>query len=401
MRYLRICSLIMICISLFILSGCNNKLQNSQLDTTTDIPSFKTQNEPEENDHHSVESNISMQLSSGAIVEANVEINPDIDLDSLTTYNAEIIKLDYDLIKQLLFSSKEIIDEGSSEMADARTDSLYHYCIASDGFSLGYTGAGFSFNNNENYPLMQRILNSDDVDLEQYIGLEDLNFATKQNAQQEIKSIIDQLGIEVASAPICYTLSFASLQSICDQINYNRQIAVGDDLFLYTPLTCVETDACYIFVYQITADGLPISTQPNGVFGDGSWTSGTSLTCFYSAQGIIGMEIPYTFKVTDQGSETKGLYPNQALERLDNKLNSMILSGNYQVHKIVFDYAPMPINGSRNKFQLIPSWRLSLSHTYQYQDMKDPDAIYSSVEEFDVIFNAITGEEIINNLGSA
>ena len=29
-------------------------------------------------------------------------------------------------------------------MADARTDSLYHYCIASDGFSLGYTGAGFS-----------------------------------------------------------------------------------------------------------------------------------------------------------------------------------------------------------------------------------------------------------------
>ena len=29
-------------------------------------------------------------------------------------------------------------------MADARTESPYSSCIASDGFSLGYTGAGFS-----------------------------------------------------------------------------------------------------------------------------------------------------------------------------------------------------------------------------------------------------------------
>lgn len=392
-------SLIM-CILIVLLSACCNKLRNSPQDSDADTPTQEVQHAEIEHDLNLSESHVSKVLSSGAVVDANIEMAQHINLDKLATYSAEIVKLDYDLLKQLLLSDREILEEGSSEMADARTDALYHYCITRDGFSLSYTGEGFSYSSG-NYALMQRILNSGDIDLDQFRNLEDLSFATQKDAQIDIQNILDQLGLEVNDTPVCYTLSFESLQSICNQLNAIRKNAAGGDLSLYTPLTCDDTDACYIFIYQVTAEELPISTQPNGIFGDGSWTSGTSLLCVYSQQGIVEMELPYSFKIAGQESQVvKGINVDQALERLDNKLNSMILSGDYLVNNLVFEYVPMPINGSRNLFNLIPAWRISIIHTYQYQDEKNAGEVLSAKEEFDVVFNASTGEEIISNSGS-
>lgn len=387
-----------ICILFITLSACNDKVQTLPQDTNMD-KSLQHEVQNTENEQIS-EAYISKVLTSGTVVEASVEIDSHVNLNELITYSAEIVKLDYDLLKQLLLADKEIVEEGSQEMADARTDELYHYCIASDGSSLSYTGEGFSFTNN-NYALIQRIINAGDVDLTQFRDLEDLSFISQEDAEKNVKTTLDQLGLEVNDPPVCYTLNFASLQSICNQLNTLRKEAAGENLSLYTPLICNETDACYIFIYQINSEGLPISTQANGVFGDGSWTSGTSLLCVYSEQGIIAMELPYSFKITGQISQaTKGLNVEHVLERLDNKLNSIILNGDYQVNKITFEYVPMPINGSRHLFELIPAWRLSIIHTYQYLDSKSQGELYSAQQEFDVVFNACTGEEIISSSGS-
>lgn len=389
-----------ICILVILLSACSNELQNLPQGNDADIPTQETQYEKTDHNTTLSESHISTTLSSGAVVDAHIEIAPHINIDKLTTYSAEIVKLDYDLLKRLLLADKEILEEGSSEMADARTDALYHYCVTSEGSSLSYTGEGFSYSS-ENYALIQRILNSGDINLAQFSNLENLDFMPQKDALADIQSILDQLGITVNDTPTCYTLNSESLQLICDQINAIRKEATDGDFSLYTPLTCDETDACYIFIFQVTAEDLPISTRPNGIFGDGSWTSGTSLLCVYSQEGIIEMELPYFFKITGHESQVvKGLNADQVLEKLNNKLNSMILSGDYLVDNLAFEYVPMPINGSRSLFNLIPAWRLSITHTYQYQDEKNPGEMLSAKEEFDVVFNASTGEEIISNSGS-
>jgi hypothetical protein len=344
--------------------------------------------------------NISAILSSGVEVTANIKISNNVNTTQLAVYNAEIVKQDYELLKRLLLANKEIVDEASSEMAEARTDALFHYCMTSDGASLSYSGDGFTYSTDQ-HSLMQNILYSKEIDVTQFSDDKDLTFSTRDDAQRNIENILNQLNIEVDGAPTCYTLSFDRLQSICKDLNTFRKNAVGADSPLYTPLSCSEADACYIFVYQLATEGLPISTHSNGVFGDGSWTPGTSLYCFYSERGIVGMELSYTMRVTGQASPAvNGLSINQVLEKIDEKFNSMILSGDYQVNELEFEYVPIPIDGSRSVFRLIPAWRASILHSYQYQDEKSNGEPYSITTESDVVFHAITGEELISNLGS-
>lgn len=391
----------LVCILFVNLSACNeSKTQNLPQDVV-----IQTQHNSQKVDevHESTpgDLNISTTLSSGVEVISGVNISNNVNIEQIAVYDAEIVKLDYELLKQLFLNNKEIIEEASKEMAEARTDALYHYCITDDGSSLTYTGEGFTYEDGL-YALMQNILFKNIIDLDQFVDNGDLSFLTREEAQQEIEKVLNQLKLEVEETPICYTLAFDDLQLICDKLNSDRKTAVGEGSPLYTPLSCDEADARYIFIYQISTKGLPISTHSNGVFGDGSWTSGTSLYCFYSAEGVVGMELPYSLKLTGQApTTTNGLSITQLLEKIDDKFNSMILSGSYLANKIEFEYVPMPVSGSRNLFKLIPGWRVSILHTYQYQDPKSAGETFSAEEQFDVVFNAITGEELVNSSGSA
>lgn len=390
---------LVICTLMVTLSACNkNEPRNSDILQNSPSATQQTQvGTAETYESDPKETNISTILSSGVEVKADVEISDRVNIEQLVTYDAQIVKLNYELLKQLLLANKEIVEEGSSELAEARTDSLFHYCITSDEFSLTYRGEGFSYGNSQ-YPLIQNILNSREIDIEQFRDSGDLGFLTREEAKQNIENTLKQLNLEVEETPTCYTLSFASLQTICEKLNATRRELMGENSPVHT-FVCSDTDACYIFIYQITTEGLPISTHSNGVFGDGSWTSGTSLYCIYSEAGIVGMWLPYSLHVTGQTSQTAhGLSARQVLERLDDKFNSMILDGDYQVNKIEFEYAPMPINGSRSLFQLIPAWRISVFHTFQFADEKNVGIIHSAEEQFDVVFHAITGEELISSL---
>lgn len=388
------------CALFIVLSACSkSEPQGLDLPQNTASHSQQIQKAEEIYEPAQVETSVSTTLSSGVEVTANVEISDCVDIKQLAIYNAEIVKQDYELLKHLLLTNKEIVEETSAEIAEARTDSLFHGCVTNDGSSLAYTGEGFTYESGQ-HSLMQSILSSKEVDVNQFSDSEDLNFSTRENAKQDIENILKQLNLEVDKTPVCYTLSFESLQFICEKLNAVRKETFGEDSPLYTPFTCSAADACYIFIYQITAEGLPISTHPNGVFGDGSWTPGTYLHCFYSEKGLVGMKLPYNLRVTGQVSQAaQGLSASQILEKLDKKFSSMILSGDYQVNKIEFEYVSMPIKGSRNLFQLIPVWRTSVLHTCQYQDQKSNGEPYSVEEQFDIVFHAITGDELISSSG--
>ena len=155
-------------------------------------------------------------------------------------------------------------------------------------------------------------------------------------------------------------------------------------------------DECYIFIYQLTPLGLPISTHTNGMFGDGSWTSGTYFQCTYSADGLISVQVPYQFTdIVEKTKDNLGMSIEQALDCLDHKYNSMILEGNYLVDNIEFEYVPMPNFGSENSYTLQPAWRFSIIHSFNVADKLDPYKQVTVNQRTTTVFDAITGKELV------
>jgi len=162
-----------------------------------------------------------------------------------------------------------------------------------------------------------------------------------------------------------------------------------------------KEDECYIFIYQILDEGMPISIYSNGVFGDGSFTSGTDVRVIYSAEGIVSFRMNYQFENTEIISQNqKGITADQALDLLDKKYNTIILEGEYLVNDIVFEYVPMPDDGSSSNYILVPAWRFLVIHTTEQMGKENAaETVLTEMRNY-VVFNAITGEEIIIDYGS-
>lgn len=152
-------------------------------------------------------------------------------------------------------------------------------------------------------------------------------------------------------------------------------------------------------VLLVAVNGLSLSPYLNGVYGDGSLTSGTELVVCYDKNGIAGFD--FTFvpdDITASNGET-ALSLEEILAREEEKYNSLILEGEYFIYEIRQEYIAQPISSQKNRFTFLPVWRFSVTHTYEV-DKGDGTGSALQVEEtsFD-IYDAITGEEIPYDIG--
>ena len=123
---------------------------------------------------------------------------------------------------------------------------------------------------------------------------QDLGFKNIKESQIEIEEIINELGIDVIQDPLCYSIDYATLASGCE--SFNAMVSGFRDSIReenpeqsfsmegFESIYVDKEDECYIFIYQILNEGMPISIYSNGVFGDGSFTSGTDVRVIYSAE---------------------------------------------------------------------------------------------------------------------
>ena len=362
-----------------------------------------TENNLNLNGNHatSYDQHISTTMSSGVEVNAEVTLPETVSLDALSVHNVRIVTQNFEKAKKILLGSKEIVEEETSETKESLVNEPYRYCRTSDDFTLFSSGENIYFKG-KHYDKVSAILDLSEAGNSSIFRTDNnLDFASIKEAQKETTEILKQLNISVLSNPICYTLDYTNL--INESEIYNQALEkIPDGQLKAEPISIEKDDECYVFLYQLSANGLPISMHTNGVFGDGSWTSGTSVLCTYSADGLVSLKMDYQLEdLSENLTVSKGLDVGQALERLDQKYNSMLLEGKYLVDSIEFEYVPMPNQGKSNSYTLIPAWRFSILHTFEEAEKGNSANTITAQQRTNSVFHAITGTELRIDFGNA
>ena len=389
-----------------LLASCKgeNKINNpDESSVSQEDQSDNLQHKSSNNNNH-----INKKLTAGVEVDADVNILSSVDLENLSIFKAKLIIQDYEKIKNMFLMDKEIIEEQTDENSlESLTNSIYKYYKTRDDFTLSLHGADIHFGGE----LGGKISNLSYYMGENKLTGQDLGFKNIKESQIEIEEIINELGIDVIQDPLCYSIDYATLASGCESFNATMN-EIRDSIREEKPeqsfnieglesIYVDKEDECYIFIYQILNEGMPISIYSNGVFGDGSFTPGTDVRVIYSAEGIVSFQMNYQFENTEIISQNqKGITADQALDLLDKKYNTIILEGEYLVNDIVFEYVPMPDDGSSSNYILVPAWRFLVIHTTEQMGKENAaETVLTEMSNY-VVFNAITGEEIIIDYGS-
>ena len=90
---------------------------------------------------------------------------------------------------------------------------------------------------------------------------------------------------------------------------------------------------------------------------------------------------------------------DEAIQKLEEKFDSMIVEGEWRVDEIEMAYIAVPIEGT-NDARLLPVWRFQTEHTMEYAGKDDPSQTTTLTDRGDILFNALDGTELLKNNGS-
>ena len=160
-----------------------------------------------------------------------------------------------------------------------------------------------------------------------------------------------------------------------------------------------KEDEQYVLEYPLAVNGMPFGSFDGGSYSGDVWATGTSVKVFYGAEGLNMLAMPYALDVTDAGTPQPVLTLDEAIQKLEEKFDSMIVEGEWRVDEIEMAYIAVPIEGT-NDARLLPVWRFQTEHTMEYAGKDDPSQTTTLTDRGDILFNALDGTELLKNNGS-
>lgn len=329
-------------------------------------------------------------LKNGIKVQAPVKIASNIALENLKTYIVQGKKHDFEKAKELLLAEREIV---SSEVNSYDAGTVINVIETKEGYSLmGSSEGGIRLYG----PLSQEIsdvfinyyLNPMKND-ESFLAKNDLSFSSREQVVKESINILSELDIDVDSSPMIYSFSKGDPYTV---LAFSQDGVVEKTTFF--------SQDCYLLEFQITVENMPVSKEMSGSVKAGNSVGGTAVKIVYSSQGIEDFSFEYDYSFVKNLSENqKAITAEEALEKLDEKYDSIILEGGYTVERINFEYIPIQ-DQKENQVILAPVWRFGINHAIQFPGKEDSTEIVEQSERSFIIFDAITGEEILTDAGS-
>ena len=223
-----------------------------------------------------------------------------------------------------------------------------------------------------------------------YLTGKNLDFATKE----KMRAYIDALGVSVLE-PTCYTMDYDTMRAVYDGRTALETYNADFD-FVIEP---TKENEQYVLEYPITVNGMPLGSFDGGSYSGDVWATGTSVKVFYGAEGLNMLAMPYALDVTDAGTPQPVLTLDEAIQKLEEKFDSMIVEGEWRVDEIEMAYIAVPIEGT-NDARLLPVWRFQTEHTMEYAGKDDPSQTTTLTDRGDILFNALDGTELLKNNGS-
>jgi len=190
----------------------------------------------------------------------------------------------------------------------------------------------------------------------------DWDFASREEAYEQIKSAYAKLGIALSDQYDVYTYDYETLKKNRLDI-LAKLIADGNEISLESDEDWSAADNCYYFVLQQEINGLPVTKQGNGFFSSKTTvTNGTTLDVIYTGNGIEMLSImdPYELMTVDQAVEAISL--EDAMRALGN-FYSQIEGGSIRtITGISYEYVPIAIDDNgKSAYDLVPCWTFHVS----------------------------------------
>lgn len=415
---------------LIVLSACSNTMElaensksssviNSSENITSETPAPNADSElpaeaEERTENH--DSIVSRELSSGVKINADVFVPDMVDFSRLPTYNGEMKRLSLDGVREVLLGDQPVEQTEEEAKGIAFPDAVYQLFSTDDGTYLACTGESVAYFDSAygEKDLYFRPDFSTEYNGDRFLTGKDFPFATRQQAFAEVKKVLGAMDIFVADDYRCYSVDHETLTEVAEeaiqqeidrilelgQVNPDGSLMTQEDIraksFLPDP-DYTEKDDCYYFRFYAGADGMPITRCENGIFDNGGGVPGSMIDVYYSADGIAQLYVGDIFQKTDELSADNGLDLEGAIQVLDDHFNSIIPDGSYEVKEISFEYVPIS-HGDILHVTLTPAWRFALIHTMEFDSKSGGDPVQIDSYE-QIMFNALTGEEILRDLG--
>ena len=227
-----------------------------------------------------------------------------------------------------------------------------------------------------------------------YLTGKNFDFATIDEVKAKVQTYIDALGVSVLE-PTCYTMDYDTMRAVYDGRTALETYDADFD-FVMEP---TKEDEQYVLEYPLAVNGMPFGSFDGGSYSGDAWVMGTSVKVFYGAEGLNMLAMPYALDVTDAGTPQPVLTLDEAIQKLEEKFDSMIVEGEWRVDEIEMAYIAVPIEGT-NDARLLPVWRFQTEHTMEYAGKDDPSQTTTLTDRGDILFNALDGTELLKNNGS-
>ncbi len=270
---------------------------------------------------------------------------------------------------------------GAGEPLSRNVTTDYYLMENEAGASLGVGGTMLHYERpayDSLYYAFHPDVNSDLYNADRYSTDRDLAFQSRAAAFAEVKALLKKLNVSISDSYECYSLDKSTLTA-----EYRYIEMTQDDAHEKTH-TFRDDEECYCFLLREVLGALPLTKYSYGNADSGTYVSGTQITVYYGKQGLLMLDISSPYEVTATESTETILSANEAIEKLNGKYKTMVLSRDTKVTKISLAYAAVLKNADANEYALVPAWVFELA-----QERED------HTERYAVLFHAVTGEELV------
>ena len=253
------------------------------------------------------------------------------------------------------------IDNLFSEKGEKSVYDTRNICKDSKGNVLEYDTTSLIYSTT----VYQKISNSISREkLERCSSDEDLSFAPKEVAQEEINTILEDMKIPTENLVYsCYVVSPNAIEQK-DIVSSSRE---GKDGYYFFSIRQIIDEKPVIFQFFDTYISLAPSTAP--------------IQILYSSGGIEYMSISDLYDIDTELNSEKLIPFSSINEKILYKYSQLINSSSYKVNDTEFGY--FILNCGKRK-ELVPVWVIFIKESTKEKEY-----------EYQELYNALTGEEIV------
>ena len=219
-----------------------------------------------------------------------------------------------------------------------------------------------------------------------------LDFATIDEVKAKVQTYIDALGVSVLE-PTCYTMDYDTMREVYDGRTALETYDADFD-FVIEP---TKEDEQYVLEYPLAVNGMPFGSFDGGSYSDNVFTPGTYLTAVLDEDGIRHFDVSYVLKETETGDAQRVLTLDEALDKVDEKYNSIIMEGDYYINDIQMAYMPIKTDDA-GIVRLIPVWYFQTTHQILLPDKSGTGEIMLPQDGY-ILINALDGTELLHENG--